>query len=235
MNIKKILFATMCTLLVLTVVTAGIVAGQVVNMFQGLLSAPPATEPSSQETTVPTEPPTEPPTQEPTEPPVTDPTEPKHHHSYTTKSKTVGPTCINYGYTIYKCACGDTDIDDFVDPIGHEYGPAEEITFCSKNGYTQYKCTRCDDVQKKGKIAPVGHRYTVEIEKVAPTCKAAGYAIMGCSGTGCTEQQRKELPIVGHDFSKEIENDIDNVEAILDAAYAQPAFTDDRLLGMILG
>ena len=36
-------------------------------------------------------------------------------------------------------------------------------------------------------------------------------------------------------YSKEIENDADNVDAILDAAYAQPAFTDDRLLGMILG
>ena len=36
-------------------------------------------------------------------------------------------------------------------------------------------------------------------------------------------------------YSKEIENDIDNVEAILDAAYGEPAFTDDRLLGMILG
>ena len=35
-------------------------------------------------------------------------------------------------------------------------------------------------------------------------------------------------------FSKEIENDADNVEAILDAAYAHPAFTDDKLLGMLL-
>ena len=35
-------------------------------------------------------------------------------------------------------------------------------------------------------------------------------------------------------FSKEIENDVDNVEAILDAAYAHPAFTDDKLLGMLL-
>lgn len=35
-------------------------------------------------------------------------------------------------------------------------------------------------------------------------------------------------------FSKEIENDTDNVEAILDAAYAHPAFTDDKLLGMLL-
>ena len=36
-------------------------------------------------------------------------------------------------------------------------------------------------------------------------------------------------------FSKEIENDTSNVEAILDAAYASPAFTDDKLLGMLLG
>ena len=36
-------------------------------------------------------------------------------------------------------------------------------------------------------------------------------------------------------YSKEIENDIDNVDAILDAAYTHPAFTDSRLLGMLLG
>lgn len=35
-------------------------------------------------------------------------------------------------------------------------------------------------------------------------------------------------------YSKEIENDIDNVESVLDAAYAQPAFTDARLLGSLL-
>ena len=36
-------------------------------------------------------------------------------------------------------------------------------------------------------------------------------------------------------FSKEIENDADNVDAILDAAYAHPAFTDDKVLGMLMG
>ena len=35
-------------------------------------------------------------------------------------------------------------------------------------------------------------------------------------------------------MSKEIENNIDNVEAILDAAYAHPAFTDDKILGMLI-
>lgn len=35
-------------------------------------------------------------------------------------------------------------------------------------------------------------------------------------------------------YSKEIENNTDNVEAILDAAYTHPAFTDDKLLGALL-
>ncbi len=35
-------------------------------------------------------------------------------------------------------------------------------------------------------------------------------------------------------FSKEIENDVDNVEAILDGAYANPALRDDILLGLLL-
>ena len=35
-------------------------------------------------------------------------------------------------------------------------------------------------------------------------------------------------------YSKEIENNTDNVEAILDAAYTHPAFTDDKLLWLLL-
>lgn len=35
-------------------------------------------------------------------------------------------------------------------------------------------------------------------------------------------------------YSKEIENNIDNVEAVLDGAYSQPALTDANLLGLLL-
>lgn len=35
-------------------------------------------------------------------------------------------------------------------------------------------------------------------------------------------------------YSKEIENDTDNIDAILDGAYRAPAFTDDKLLGFLL-
>lgn len=35
-------------------------------------------------------------------------------------------------------------------------------------------------------------------------------------------------------YSKELENNADNVDALLDAAYTHPAFTDDKLLGLLL-
>lgn len=35
-------------------------------------------------------------------------------------------------------------------------------------------------------------------------------------------------------YSKEIENDLDNIEAILDGAYTHPALTDQNLLGLLL-
>ena len=35
-------------------------------------------------------------------------------------------------------------------------------------------------------------------------------------------------------YSKEIENSIDNIEALLDAAYTSAAFTDEKLLGLLL-
>lgn len=42
-----------------------------------------------------------------------------------------------------------------------------------------------------------------------------------------------ELTVTAQRFSKEIENDPDNVEAILDGAYASPALTDLCLLGLL--
>ena len=43
-----------------------------------------------------------------------------------------------------------------------------------------------------------------------------------------------ETLVAAQQYSKEIENDVDNVEAILDAAYASPAFTDEKILGLLL-
>ena len=58
------------------------------------------------------------------------------------------------------------------------------------------------------------------------------FLVVSCilvSGLGSSFPETAQL------YSKEIENNIDNVEAILDAAYSHPAFTDARLLGLLLG
>ena len=57
------------------------------------------------------------------------------------------------------------------------------------------------------------------------------FAIVACLLVNALGQDPVETAQL---FSKEIENDPDNVEAILDAAYSHPAFTDVALLGSLL-
>ena len=57
------------------------------------------------------------------------------------------------------------------------------------------------------------------------------FAIVSCL---LVRQLGGDLAETAQLYSKEIENDADNVDAILDAAYAHPAFTDAGLLGLLM-
>jgi len=57
------------------------------------------------------------------------------------------------------------------------------------------------------------------------------FAIVSCL---LLRQLGGDLPETAQLYSKEIENDADNVDAILDAAYTHPAFTDEKLLGLLM-
>ena len=43
-----------------------------------------------------------------------------HTHSYT--EKVTAPTCTARGYTTHTCACGDSYIDSYTNPLGHDFG-----------------------------------------------------------------------------------------------------------------
>ena len=57
------------------------------------------------------------------------------------------------------------------------------------------------------------------------------FIVISCLLVGCLGG---DLLATAQLYSKEIENNVDNVEALLDAAYAHPAFTDDKLLGLLV-
>ena len=57
------------------------------------------------------------------------------------------------------------------------------------------------------------------------------FAIVSCL---LVRQLGGDLQETAQLYSKEIENDADNVDAILDAAYTHPAFTDDKLLSLLI-
>lgn len=108
----------------------------------------------------------------------------KHEHSYS--NEVVNPTCVEKGYTIYKCECGESYQDDYVDALGHDVQThnLKEPT-CTEEGYdTYYTCSRCDYTTYVAKPA-TGHTYTTEV--VNPTCEEQGYTLHTC---GCGDSYK---------------------------------------------
>ena len=82
---------------------------------------------------------------------------PPHTHTYT--AAVTAPTCTKQGYTTYACDCGDSYVDDYVDPTGeHSY----------ENGI----CKDCSEVlpgpvivkQPAPDYAVIGEKATVRVE-----------------------------------------------------------------------
>ena len=54
----------------------------------------------------------------------------KHFHEYVLE--TVAPDCENGGYTVFTCECGDSYVEGYTNPLGHDR--------------VKGKCTRCGDI-----------------------------------------------------------------------------------------
>lgn len=115
-------------------------------------------------------------------------------HKYV-KGNTVEPTCIDDGYTLYRCEyCALTKKDDVVKATGsHTYETENDgwktITepTCSETGLAQRTCTVCGDVSTKtlDKVADAHRWYRGVVTK--PTCVDGGYTTHTCKYCGKTE------------------------------------------------
>lgn len=202
MTTKRILLAVMCTLLFLVIVMSCIVFHRVGSLFSGIqISPPPAanTPPSQQE---PTQPPSSGTTEstQPSEP--SRPTEPPHEHEYV-KTSTVSPTCTAFGYTVYTCSCGKTDLpaEEFRQPFGHNYIAGETVErTCTTDGYTPYTCKNCGDLEKRDLSEAEGHSFGIG-KVTKPTCTEDGYTAHTC--TLCNESVIDDyVEAAGHNYDE---------------------------------
>ena len=118
-----------------------------------------------------------------------------HTHSYT--EKVTEPTCTEKGYTTHTCACGDSYIDSYTNPLGHSYGEWNQTKAptCTEKGSETRTCTRCNASEARD-VASLGHNHNAAV--TAPTCTARGYTTYTCScGDSYVDNYTDRL---GHDY-----------------------------------
>ena len=118
-----------------------------------------------------------------------------HSHNATV----IAPTCIEQGYTIHTCHCGDSYADTYVEANGHDmFVWYESIApTCTEQGENRCNCLQCDYYETTP-IEALGHspatEWTVDL---APTCTADGSKSLHC--TRCdTTLDTAVAPATGH-------------------------------------
>ena len=86
-------------------------------------------------------------------------------HSYETE--VVPPTCVESGYIVYTCACGDIYLEENAPAIGHDYRVLVTAATCSREGSRTSTCQVCDHVVTKT-LSCIPHTY------VWDTCTVCG-------------------------------------------------------------
>lgn len=149
-----------------------------------------------------------------------------HKHKWK-KEKTVAPTCMEQGYTVYKCeynifgyGCTATKKDDFVSALGHDMSDWIVVKATCTTAGEKYKvCQRsgCNHkVVEEGyaeAYPALGHDFEgAEWVIEAPTCTTPGQRYQVCKRDGCNQKNIDEAyaeahPALGHVWGKYVDDD----------------------------
>ena len=192
LTLKQLMLIIMSVLLVLTVAMTAIVfakVGDMMGSFGGAsMNNPPVGDPTGTQSPTRDEGPEPSESQEATKPKETDP---NHEHEYK-KSQTLAATCTDMGYTIYMCSCGKSDIRDFHDARGHNYGDEELLeATCGKPGYRQATCLRCGAVDTREVFDALEHDYELVREQEL-TCEQDGFQEYKCKHCDDVKRENEE-------------------------------------------
>ena len=89
--------------------------------------------------------------------------------------------------------------------LDHDFSVAvnEVPATCTTDGSTGgWKCSRCDATKGVEKISATGHSFGDWETTQEATCTTAGVKTRACQNPGCTETETKDIPALGHDWTK---------------------------------
>ncbi len=127
---------------------------------------------------------------------------PAKGHEYT--ATVVLPTCVEQGYTVYTCHCGDYFTGDYVTAPGHMRSDwiIDQEPTCTEQGKKHKECTVCGYIVIELGISALGHHYAEEwYVELAATCTSDGVQYRTCTRCGPgVLLDRTVIPATGHSY-----------------------------------
>lgn len=126
-----------------------------------------------------------------------------HEHTYT--QNTVDTSCVEDGYTIHICACGDSYKDKYVEAHGHQWSEWKTTKAAteSSEGAAERVCSVCGTKETKTiprDLSNHTHKYSEMITKTA-TCASEGVKTFTCS---CGDQYTESVEKTTHNYTKTV-------------------------------
>lgn len=115
----------------------------------------------------------------------------------------VQPTCVQKGYTIYKCTgCGDSYNGNYTEATGHDYESEIILATCSGQGYTRFTCKTCGSTYADNYVAAYGHSYGEWTVVKEANCTEQGKEERICSV--CSHIDERAIDVLGHSYKETV-------------------------------
>ena len=99
-------------------------------------------------------------------------------HTWDDGQVTKEATCTQTGIKTYTCTSCEQTKTESIKALGHDYKNTVVQPTCAQKGYTNHKCSRCNNEYKDTYTNALGHDYKDTV--VQPTCTSRGYTNHKC-------------------------------------------------------
>lgn len=123
-------------------------------------------------------------------------------HDWDEGTITKAPTCTATGMRRSVCRRDSAHIGLHKIPaLGHAYDAVVTPPGCTKEGFTTYTCTRCDDSYRTDIVPALGsHVWDEGTVTTAPSCTQEGVRTFTCL-RGCGAARTEAIPAAGHAYA----------------------------------